>query len=149
MAKKKQTKGSTDSSGAPASRIEFVTPPAENQAHIGRIGLGLVLSFPLGWGPLTDSFAGRGAYEVSMSKFLAVVGACVIGTTLIGKLLDAAPPETPLSLGLRADEATADTDGLASESATATANSEHATTDKSGLTARNDSMEHQNAPLRS
>lgn len=97
MAKKKaksKSKKGTDDSGSKnksgPSRIELVTAPSVSQAQAGRFGLGLVLSFPLGWGPLSDAFAGRGAYELSMAKFLLVVGASVTATTVIGNLLDKA-----------------------------------------------------------
>ncbi len=88
--KKKDTK-TTESEGTGATQIELVTSTTTTQAQMGRMGLGLVLSFPLGWGPLTDAFAGRGAYELSMAKFLLVVAACVTGANVVGNLLDKAP----------------------------------------------------------
>ncbi len=102
MAKKKSSKKkdskAPDAEGTGATQIELVTSATTSQAQMGRMGLGLVLSFPLGWGPLTDAFAGRGAYELSMAKFLLVVAACVTGTTVVGNLLDKAPtPVTSVS----------------------------------------------------
>lgn len=98
----KKSKKSDDSSGednaaaGPKTRIELVTEPDETAVQNGRVGLGLVLSFPLGWGPLNDAFSGRGAFEFAIGKYLLIVLACVAGTTFIGSLLDKAPaPKTP------------------------------------------------------
>ena len=83
--------GASNSDPSEPSRIELVSAPSRTQAQTGRIGLGLILAFPLGWSPLTDAFAGRGPYELAMAKFLLVVAACVVGITTIGRLLDMAP----------------------------------------------------------
>lgn len=117
MAKKKNKGSEKGSAGSSEpKRIELISPAENDQAHVGRIGLGLVMSFPLGWGPLSDAFAGRGSYEESMGKFLIVVGACVLGTTIIGKILDSAPNPGEENLDPSAEPSTANSTGLDAES---------------------------------
>jgi hypothetical protein len=112
---KKQGSKAPDAEGTGATQVELVTSATTTQAQMGRMGLGLVLSFPLGWGPLTDAFAGRGAYELSMAKFLLVVAACVTGTTVVGNLLDKAPTSIKSGSG-NGDESNLNVDSDSSES---------------------------------
>ncbi len=126
-------KGGEDTGQTGPPRIELVTPAAPAQAHTGRIGLGLVLSFPLGWGPLTDAFTGRGAYEVSIAKFLLVVAACTTGATILGRLLDRAPATRAASTHTT-DQSPLDTQPNGRQS---------------DIQATNKAAEHQNASVRS
>lgn len=145
MAKKKDKSASSDgddkkgSDAAANKRMELVTEPEESQAQTGRFGLGLVLSFPLGWSPLMDAFNGRGAFEIALGKYLLVVLACVAATTTIGNLLDKAPKPQP-----NVDE---QADALADQSNDDAVNGE--STALNGQESTNEDRERQNAPLRS
>lgn len=75
------------------------------------IGLGLIGSLIIGFDPLRDAFQGNGTFESAMFRFLACVGVCVFGASVVGRLLDsAAEPDSDHDAD-PADEADAGLDG--------------------------------------
>jgi hypothetical protein len=71
-------------------RIELVSD-REIEHRTSYIGLGLLASLIVGWGPLTDALFGYGSFEGALGRFVACVAVCVAGASSLGRLLDSAP----------------------------------------------------------
>lgn len=52
------------------------------------VGLALIMSVIVGFGPLRDAFQGNGSFESAMIRFLACVVACLIGASILGRMVD-------------------------------------------------------------
>lgn len=77
------------------TKVELVTE-REPINRTSSIGLGLLASLAVGFGPLTDALMGRGPFEAALGRFVACVVFCVVAASLLGRLLDGAPkPESP------------------------------------------------------
>ncbi len=101
---------------AASKRVELIDAgdPASSGLP-GYIGVGLIGGMILGYGPLRDAIGGSGPFEDAMIRFVACVLACVAAASVIGRILESAPP---------ADEpapAEADTTGTAAARAEAEA----------------------------
>lgn len=59
----------------------------------GYIGVGMLGGIVLGFDPLRDAAQGNGAFEDAMIRFVACLLVCVAAASVIGRLLDSAPPE--------------------------------------------------------
>ncbi len=73
-------------------RVELVDETSSSDLP-AYIGLGLIASLIIGFGPLADAFEGHGSFESAITRFLACVGVCVVAATVLGRILDSAPPE--------------------------------------------------------
>jgi len=78
---------------AATKRVELVDEgdPASSGLP-GYIGLGLIGGMVLGYGPLRDAIGGTGPFEDAMLRFVACVLVCVAGASIIGRILESAPP---------------------------------------------------------
>jgi hypothetical protein len=56
------------------------------------IGIGLLASLVVGFGPLRDAVGGHGPFEAAMLRYLACLVACLVGASIVGRLVDGAPP---------------------------------------------------------
>lgn len=59
----------------------------------GYLGVGMLGGVVLGFGALQDAVQGNGAFEDAMIRFVACLLVCVAAASVIGRLLDSAPPE--------------------------------------------------------
>lgn len=90
----------------PQRRVELVEPASSDDGHNARIGLALLASLVIGFGPLRDAALGNGSFPQAVGRYLLCLGACVAAMLVLGRLLDGAPPpEEP------APEVAADPDG--------------------------------------
>lgn len=71
-------------------QIELVVQ-RDRPYRISHIGLGLLASLVVGFGPLSDAFQGHGSFESAIVRFLACVTVSVCGAMVVGRLLDSAP----------------------------------------------------------
>lgn len=80
--------------GDPAADPGQGAPPAGASADMrpARIGLGLLVSVVVGWGPLTDAMGGHGSFEAALLRYLVCLAVSVGAVLLLGRLLDGAPP---------------------------------------------------------
>jgi hypothetical protein len=74
-----------------SKRIELVEP-AGGDHRTQRIGLGLLLSLVLGFGPLRDAVVGNGSFEGAVGRFLICVAVSEAAVLVLGRLLDGAQP---------------------------------------------------------
>ena len=74
--------------GDESARVELITERRANRTS--HIGLGLLASLAVGFGPLTDAIYGHGSFESAMGRFVACVAVCVVASTAVGHLLDGA-----------------------------------------------------------
>ncbi len=73
-------------------RVELVEPAAPDDGHNTRIGLALLASLVIGFGPLRDAALGNGSFPQAVGRYLLCLGACVGAMLVLGRLLDGAPP---------------------------------------------------------
>ncbi len=90
--------GDSDADGAavragPQRRVELVEPAAPDDGHNARIGLALLASLVIGFGPLRDAALGNGSFPQAVGRYLLCLAACVGAMLVLGRLLDGAPPE--------------------------------------------------------
>ncbi|MCP3993196.1 MAG: hypothetical protein GY724_29305 [Actinomycetia bacterium] len=71
-------------------RIELISN-RQSPHRTSYIGLGLLTSLVVGYGPLTDALFGNGSFEGALGRFIACVAVCVFGASSLGHLLDNAP----------------------------------------------------------
>ncbi len=71
-------------------RIELVLN-RQTANRTSYVGLGLLISLIVGYGPLTDALFGHGSFEGALGRFVACVAVCVVGVSSLGRLLDSAP----------------------------------------------------------
>lgn len=90
-AKSSKKKGKNDEPGESGNRLRIV-------------GLGLIASIVVGFSPLRDAAQGNGSFENAMMRFLACFVVCVLAASIIGRILDGAPPPKPAG---KSDEALA------------------------------------------
>ncbi|MGF1599690.1 MAG: hypothetical protein ACFCVK_22715 [Acidimicrobiales bacterium] len=72
-------------------RVELIDRTT-NDNRPQRVGLGLLASLVVGFGPLDDAFSGNGSFEGAMFRFGVCVVGCVAAALVLGRLLDSAPP---------------------------------------------------------
>lgn len=88
-----------DAHPAPGRRVELVEPTPPDDGHNARIGLGLLASLVIGFGPLRDAALGNGSFPMAVGRYLACLAASVVAALVLGRLLDGAPPEEMLDTG--------------------------------------------------
>jgi len=78
---------------AATKRVELIDEgdPASSGLP-GYIGVGLIGGMGLGYGPLRDAIGGAGPFEDAMLRFVACVLVCVAAASIIGRILESAPP---------------------------------------------------------
>lgn len=76
----------------PQRRVELVEPASPDDGHNARIGLALLASLVIGFGPLRDAALGNGSFPQAVGRYLLCLGACVAAMLVLGRLLDGAPP---------------------------------------------------------
>ncbi len=78
---------------AATKRVELIDEgdPASSGLP-GYIGVGLIGGMIVGYGPLRDAMGGTGSFEDAMLRFVACVVVCVAAASIIGRLLESAPP---------------------------------------------------------
>lgn len=84
--------GDARAAGRPSRRVELVEPAAPDDGYNTRIGLALLASLVIGFGPLRDAALGNGSFPQAVGRYLLCLGACVGAMLVLGRLLDAAPP---------------------------------------------------------
>lgn len=72
-------------------RVELTGPAPEDGNRMQRVGLGLLLSLGLGYGPLSDAIRGHGSFTQAMVRFLLCLGFSLTVVMALGRLLDSAP----------------------------------------------------------
>lgn len=77
----------------PQRRVELVEPAVADDGHNARIGLALLASLVIGFGPLRDAALGNGSFPQAVGRYLLCLAACVGAMLVLGRLLDGAPPE--------------------------------------------------------
>lgn len=77
----------------PQRRVELVEPEVPDDGHNARIGLALLASLVIGFGPLRDAALGNGSFPQAVGRYLLCLAACVGAMLVLGQLLDGAPPE--------------------------------------------------------
>ena len=93
-----------DEPGA-TKRVELIDQGDPASAGLpGYIGVGLIGGVILGLGPLGDAVRGVGPFETAMVRFLACVLVCVAAASIVGRILDGAPPEDDGPSRTSADE---------------------------------------------
>lgn len=80
--KKGKKKGKKDKDGPDE-------PPSARKAYIG---LGLIVSLVVGFAPLSDAVSGNGSFETAMVRFVACLVVCSAAGSVLGRLIDNAPP---------------------------------------------------------
>lgn len=94
---KEGTAGGGEVDGAARSgagrRVELVEPAVPDDGHNARIGLALLASLVIGFGPLRDAALGNGSFPQAVGRYLLCLGACVGAMLVLGRLLDGAPPD--------------------------------------------------------
>lgn len=75
----------------PQRRVELVEPAAPDDGHNARIGLALLASLVIGFGPLRDAALGNGSFPQAIARYLVCLAACVGAMLVLGRLLDGAP----------------------------------------------------------
>jgi hypothetical protein len=78
---------------AAGRRIELVAPAVDGDRRASRIGLGLLVSLAIGFGPLRDAALGSGSFPMAIVRYLACLACSVVAVLVLGRLLDGAPPE--------------------------------------------------------
>ena len=56
-----------------------------------RIGLGLLISLVIGFGPLNDAALGHGSFPLAVGRYLVCLACSLTGVLTLGHLLDGAP----------------------------------------------------------
>ncbi len=74
-------------------RVELVEPAVPDDGHNARIGLALLASLVIGFGPLRDAALGNGSFPQAVGRYLLCLAACVGAMLVLGRLLDGAPPD--------------------------------------------------------
>lgn len=75
----------------PQRRLELVEPAAPDDGHNARVGLALLASLVIGFGPLRDAALGNGSFPQAIGRYLLCLAACVGAMLILGRLLDGAP----------------------------------------------------------
>lgn len=75
----------------PQRRVELVEPATPDDGHNARIGLALLASLVIGFGPLRDAALGNGSFPQAVGRYLLCLAACVGAMLVLGRLLDGAP----------------------------------------------------------
>lgn len=88
---------------ADGKRVELVDDGDRTGGLPSSIGLGLIGSLVVGFGPLRDAAQGNGPFEGAIARYLACLLVCLVGASVLGRILDSAPPETPDPAGDAAD----------------------------------------------
>jgi len=84
--------GDAETAGSrPQRRVELVEPAAPDDGHNARIGLALLASLVIGFGPLRDAALGNGPFPQAIARYLVCLAACVGAMLVLGRLLDGAP----------------------------------------------------------
>ncbi|MGI9596584.1 MAG: hypothetical protein ACR2QK_10510 [Acidimicrobiales bacterium] len=78
--------------GADGKRVELIDE-GESSNSTSYIGLGLIASLIVGFPPLLDAIQGNGTFENAMLRFLACLAVCVVAASVLGRMMDNAPPE--------------------------------------------------------
>lgn len=106
--------------GAPGTkRVELVDTGAPARAGMpGYIGVGLLGGFVLGFAPLRDAAQGNGPFEDAMVRFVACLLVCLVAASVLGRLLDDAPPEESTTGGDAESAPSPDTDDVVVEQVT-------------------------------
>lgn len=73
-------------------RVELVGTAPEQGSRLQRIGVGLLVSLGIGFGPLRDAATGNGSFTQAMVRYLACLACSVLAVMTLGGLLDGAPP---------------------------------------------------------
>ncbi|MEM8925087.1 MAG: hypothetical protein AAGD35_16400 [Actinomycetota bacterium] len=76
-------------------RMELVVERS-GSTRTSLIGLALLASLVLGFGPLRDAATGAGPFELAIGRFLLVLAVCVIAASVLGRMLDANAPAPTL-----------------------------------------------------
>lgn len=84
--------GDAGAAARPQRRVELVEPSTPDDGHNARIGLALLASVVIGFGPLRDAALGNGSFPQALGRYLVCLGACVGAMLVLGRLLDGAPP---------------------------------------------------------
>lgn len=105
--------GDSDAGGAavrsgPQRRVELVEPAVPDDGHNARIGLALLASLVIGFGPLRDAAVGNGSFPQAVGRYLLCLAACVGAMLVLGRLLDGAPPDEDPEPPPTGDDAGAD-----------------------------------------
>ena len=79
--------------GDDSRRVELISERQANRTS--NIGLGLLASLAVGFGPLSDAIQGNGSFESAIGRFVACVVVCVGAAAVLGHLLDSAPARQP------------------------------------------------------
>ncbi|MEZ5409103.1 MAG: hypothetical protein R2761_13820 [Acidimicrobiales bacterium] len=82
--------GGTVRSG-PGRRLELVEPAGPDDGRNTRIGLALLASLVIGFGPLREAALGSGSFPQALGRYLVCLAACVVAMLVLGRLLDGAP----------------------------------------------------------
>lgn len=92
---KDKAKDKDDSSAdkVATKRVELIDQGDPSSSALpGYIGVGLIGGFILGFGPLRDAVQGVGPFEDAMVRFLACILVCVAAASILGRILESAPP---------------------------------------------------------
>jgi hypothetical protein len=106
--------------GKPGTRrVELVDTGAPTRDGMpGYIGVGLLGGVVLGFAPLRDAVQGNGPFEDAMVRFVACLLVCLVAASVLGRLLDDAPPEGPTTEGDAEGASSADPDDAVAEQVT-------------------------------
>lgn len=63
------------------------------------IGFGLLASLVVGFGLLTEAASGAGSFEGAIGRFLLLAGACALGGSVLGRMIDNATSKQGLDSG--------------------------------------------------
>jgi hypothetical protein len=77
---------------ADGKRVELVDEGGRSPGLPSYIGIGLLGSLVVGFGPLRDAAQGHGSFEDAMTRYLACLLVCLVGASAVGRILDSAPP---------------------------------------------------------
>ena len=89
---------------ADGKRVELVDDGDRTGGLPSSVGLALIGSLVVGFGPLRDAAQGNGSFDAAMARYLACLVVCLAGASALGRILDSAPPEA-------SEEAVDPTDG--------------------------------------
>ena len=79
---------------AEGKRVELVDTGERAGGLPSSIGIGLIGSLVVGFGPLRDAAQGNGPFEDAMTRYVACLLVCLIGASVLGRILDSAPAES-------------------------------------------------------
>jgi hypothetical protein len=83
----------SDREGAEQSG-DATDPPVPIDHRAQRVGLGMLASLAVGYGPLRDAVTGVGSFEEAIGRYLLCLGGSVAAALILGHLLDG--PENDL-----------------------------------------------------